>query len=798
MKKHLNIILITLLSANVFAQHAKSSILESWLEQAKTPKVVVNQLADFTSPQPKLGLTYCTPANIPTPEEITKVTIKSNANTYLVNSSGNDTNIGYEDFTALTPAKLQQSSYYDITLEGDTKGLFYSSFTVMIDFNQDGNFSNYYDNYSDSQSEIIFGDDLLYNSNGKDGKSITVRVRVPQDAKLGQTRMRILKRQTDDRAAFHTRDGCDIGSTFGQVEDYTINVVEPVACTNTPNGAVTNEVILPVMNSLTSLPQEISMGSYVDIFVYKDVKYFFEVNNNTKIQLALKNIKTNKVLAASSGAINFRSPITGVVRLYIHSDENCTVGTEKVKLELSGTNPNPNPINEACNFGIPTTQFQLLKEFKSNEELAFDINASPGRATTISGIKINLLGEATQVDFDLLADANELPSTLISKIKGKIVSKKLIATINGIKGYEYNIDFDQPITLDALESDNVTKKWLKLVTDAQAVEINALYSLGNKFALKTQDKWTKSPSSEFVYQLKADCSYSSCKQTVPEAPKILEMAVPELSGATTNKNIFDVVVDKNYSLEIDGLDIDYWVNDKTNKPEIVWPEMPFLKIFLLENNPKTDMPYIQATDKTIKNIPISTIDTAFLENYHLKYEGVIYYHLEKFRAKIDFKEPLKLDGKNTNRYWLSLEEESNIDAWSITPYAEHTVGKTAYTFSVPANPADPLLDTDAWLDHKSEFVYNLKIRCSSLATTEIEKLGETKIYPNPFRDILTIESIYNIKAVEIYNMAGLKVNSKEMNTKTAQLNLSNLPVGVYILKAIDEKGKVSSQKIIKK
>ena len=104
MKKHLNIILITLLSANVFAQHAKSSILESWLEQAKTPKVVVNQLADFTSPQPKLGLTYCTPANIPTPEEITKVTIKSNANTYLVNSSGNDTNIGYEDFTALTPA----------------------------------------------------------------------------------------------------------------------------------------------------------------------------------------------------------------------------------------------------------------------------------------------------------------------------------------------------------------------------------------------------------------------------------------------------------------------------------------------------------------------------------------------------------------------------------------------------------------------------------------------------------------------------------------------------------------------
>ena len=40
----------------------------------------------------------------------------------------------------------------------------------MIDFNQDGNFSNFYDNYGDQQTEIFFGDDLLYNSNGKDGK----------------------------------------------------------------------------------------------------------------------------------------------------------------------------------------------------------------------------------------------------------------------------------------------------------------------------------------------------------------------------------------------------------------------------------------------------------------------------------------------------------------------------------------------------------------------------------------------------------------------------------------------------
>ena len=47
-------------------------------------------------------------------------------------------------------------------------------------------------------------------------------------------------------------------------------------------------------------------------------------------------------------------------------------------------------------------------------------------------------------------------------------------------------------------------------------------------------------------------------------------------------------------------------------------------------------------------------------------------------------------------------------------------------------------------------------------------------------------------------MVNLFWNMTEMNTKTAQLNLSNLPVGVYILKAIDEKGKVFSQKIIKK
>ena len=47
-------------------------------------------------------------------------------------------------------------------------------------------------------------------------------------------------------------------------------------------------------------------------------------------------------------------------------------------------------------------------------------------------------------------------------------------------------------------------------------------------------------------------------------------------------------------------------------------------------------------------------------------------------------------------------------------------------------------------------------------------------------------------------MAGLRVSTKEANDRVVNLSLGQLPSGVYLLKTVDVKGKVNTQKLIKK
>lgn len=82
---------------------------------------------------------------------------------------------------------------------------------------------------------------------------------------------------------------------------------------------------------------------------------------------------------------------------------------------------------------------------------------------------------------------------------------------------------------------------------------------------------------------------------------------------------------------------------------------------------------------------------------------------------------------------------------------------------------------------------------STLATAEVKKI-EFSIYPNPVTDILTIKTQEKILNVAVYDASGKVVNTQLNN---GQINVSALPNGVYILKAVTDKG-VYQQKLIKK
>ncbi|WP_160138510.1 T9SS type A sorting domain-containing protein [Chryseobacterium sp. c4a] len=83
-----------------------------------------------------------------------------------------------------------------------------------------------------------------------------------------------------------------------------------------------------------------------------------------------------------------------------------------------------------------------------------------------------------------------------------------------------------------------------------------------------------------------------------------------------------------------------------------------------------------------------------------------------------------------------------------------------------------------------------------LATSETNgKIDQFIIYPNPVKDILNIKTKETINKIEIYDLAGRIINSK--NVKENSVNVSDLIKGSYLIKLF-LKDKVFVQKFIKK
>jgi len=120
----------------------------------------------------------------------------------LSNETGNDG--GYGDYTNLT-AIVQRGTTPTIYISKGPNTNYRFYWTVYIDFNQDGDFTD--------QDEL-----LLSGSSASNGRLYS-NLQIPLSAKLGNTRMRVAMKYTDAAAA------CEVFQ-YGEVEDYTIQITE--------------------------------------------------------------------------------------------------------------------------------------------------------------------------------------------------------------------------------------------------------------------------------------------------------------------------------------------------------------------------------------------------------------------------------------------------------------------------------------------------------------------------------------------------------------------------------------------
>ena len=88
------------------------------------------------------------------------------------------------------------------------------------------------------------------------------------------------------------------------------------------------------------------------------------------------------------------------------------------------------------------------------------------------------------------------------------------------------------------------------------------------------------------------------------------------------------------------------------------------------------------------------------------------------------------------------------------------------------------------------------INDATLATSDTKSKAKFSIYPNPTADFINIQGDEKIREAAVYEMSGKLVS--RMTDQKNKLNLTGLSAGIYVLKIVDVKGNVSTEKIIKK
>ena len=494
----LSLTLIFGMSTPISAQAESKTTAQVEAVQAKRQAVNSNiGISDRSSNRPMaFPDPYCGPLNYSVVEPITYVEIAD-----LKNRTDNilDGSPAHEDFTFVT-GELEQGVTYEIILEGNTAGEYVNHFAVFIDWNQNG--------ILDDEGEVYLIDQVLFNSTGADGNQIFGEIKVPEDAVLGNTRMRVKKH-------YHVvvTDPCGLdNSPFGQAEDYTINVTaESGGGTEycIPEGMTSTRLIENFsttggIQNISNISSGFSDGGYGNFYNIHTVgqKRGEDVSFSVDIERDVAGFRiwvdwnqdgvfdtTEEVAYFStdyqmshSGSINVpEDALVGDTRMRIVShtasdtgDVNpCETGFvygefEDYKFRVVGSG-----IGGNCTL-ISTGVFEEGRSFTKNlgRIVAHDVIVPADQNMLLEKINLNAfigsLGSgvsAQDVDIYIYEDNEGMPGTLVAMIPDVVpTSQTIIGDAFGFQVYDVEIDFTA-VELDGQEGIETTY-WIGASLDA--------------------------------------------------------------------------------------------------------------------------------------------------------------------------------------------------------------------------------------------------------------------------------------------------------------------------------------------
>ena len=86
------------------------------------------------------------------------------------------------------------------------------------------------------------------------------------------------------------------------------------------------------------------------------------------------------------------------------------------------------------------------------------------------------------------------------------------------------------------------------------------------------------------------------------------------------------------------------------------------------------------------------------------------------------------------------------------------------------------------------YLDDIKIEETGVMAIAHNKAISLDCYPNPVKDILTINNTTGGDTLQLYNMAGQLLLAQAASETATTLNFENIPSGIYLLKAASERG----------
>ena len=85
----------------------------------------------------------------------------------------------------------------------------------------------------------------------------------------------------------------------------------------------------------------------------------------------------------------------------------------------------------------------------------------------------------------------------------------------------------------------------------------------------------------------------------------------------------------------------------------------------------------------------------------------------------------------------------------------------------------------------------------ALVTSQFDLENKITIYPNPASQIININANQNIDSIAIYDMLGKLIQTKNINSNTDSIDISNCNSGLYFCKIYLDNGAVETKKVVK-